>query len=216
MKPRQPPRLDLRDVASMTAPAAVRIVDGRASVEEGAVASGDRLPDCRTLRLERCHLRAAAIPPACTELHVTDCVVSMVDLAASGLADLVVRGSTLDDCRLAGVTARIRIDDARLVRCRLSDASLRMARFDRVELDQCHLDGADFYGAALDGVAFDRCDLRHADLTAAELTRCEIAGCELAGIRGAAALAGTRMSAVDVLGCAVELAVAFGIVVGDA
>ena len=62
----------------------------------------------------------------------------------------MVRGSILDDCRLAGVTARVRIDDARLVRCRMSDASLRMARFERVELDQCQLDGADFYGASLE------------------------------------------------------------------
>ena len=43
MKPRQPPRLDLRDVAGLTAAAEVRVGDGCASVEEGAVGSGERV-----------------------------------------------------------------------------------------------------------------------------------------------------------------------------
>jgi hypothetical protein len=39
--------------------------------------------------------------------------------------------------------------------------------------------------------------------------------CELAGIRGPAALARTTMSVSDVVGCAVELATAFGLVFAD-
>ena len=60
------------------------------------------------------------------------------------------------------------------------------------------------------------CDTTSLDLTAAELRRCETARCSLAGLRAAASLAGTRISADDLLACALELAAAPGIVVaGD-
>jgi uncharacterized protein YjbI with pentapeptide repeats len=214
---RRPPRLDLRALNGIHGTAgATADADGGVTFSDGAV-TAEQVTElsARVLRFDGCDLRGIAIPAGCRELRLLDCRAARLDLAGAELREVSIRGSVVADGRLTGIAAHVQLEDVRLDRCQLTDANLRMAQLERVEIGDSRLPGADLYGATLDSVRFEDCDLSGIDLTGAELRRCEIVRCGLAGLRGVAALAGTRISATDLVACALELAEALGIVVAD-
>jgi uncharacterized protein YjbI with pentapeptide repeats len=217
MDRRRLPRLDLHALDGIHGTAAVAADrDGGVTFSDGAVGAeqvAERTE--RALRFDGCDLRGIAIPSGCRELQLVECRIERLDLAGTELRQVAIRRSLVGDSRLTGIAGHVRLEDARLLQCQMTNANLRMAELERVELGDSRLPGADLYGATLDSVRFEDCDLTGVDLSAAELRRCEIARCDLAGLRGVAALAGTRIGATDLVACALELADALGIVVAD-
>ncbi len=211
---RRPPRLDLRALDGIHGSAAVAADADGVTFTDGAVTAAQVVERTeRALRFDGCDLRGIAVPAGCRELRLVECRVERLDLAGTELREVSIRGSVVEDSRLTGTASHLRLEDARLTRCQMTDANLRMAELERVEIGDSRLVGADLYGATLDSVRLEDCDLAGADLTAAELRRCEIARCGLAGLRGVASLAGTRIGAADLVACTLELAEALGIVI---
>ncbi|WP_049821285.1 pentapeptide repeat-containing protein [Kineococcus radiotolerans] len=163
------------------------------------------------------------------------CVLS--EVRADGLA---LAGARLVDVRLAAVAAAeapwragtwqdVVVEDCRVGALDLSGArwarvAVRGGRFDFVDLrgaqlhdvtfSGCDLREVDLSGAALTRVRFEDCRVGHLDVTSARLDGADLTGAAFEALSGVGSLRGARVSEVQLLQLAPQLAGHLGLRVG--
>ncbi|UYV12559.1 MAG: pentapeptide repeat-containing protein [Phycisphaera sp.] len=139
------------------------------------------LPDLEIVRVrvQRLDAAGAALPGA----SVRDAKIAAGDLSNAVLADgslRRIRGRGLGAVGLD--VSGSRLEDVRLVGCKLRLARGFGAALTRCVFEDCDLREAEFEGAILDRVVFRGCDLSAARLAGVDLGRCDLRGSVVAGL----------------------------------
>lgn len=151
-----------------------------------------------------------------TRLELQDVVVEDGDLAGVTFDEATFLRVSFVRCRMAGLVApALKGIDVTFHGCRMDDAWLRAATFERVELDDCALPRVDLYSARLKDVRLTRCDLREAELSQATLEEVAFHGSRIEGLQGGSALRNAVIGSDQMIEFAVPVLQAAAIRVDD-
>jgi uncharacterized protein YjbI with pentapeptide repeats len=146
------------------------------------------------LKLDR---EAAADGESWSAVSVVDTALPGVDARALGFVEARLEAADVSGARLANLF----LGDCELLRCDLSNATVRNGSMRRVTVDSgrltglawtagvirdatfrdCRADMASFEGTRLERVVFEGCNLREADFRQARFESVSFAGCDLTG-----------------------------------
>lgn len=185
-------------------------IDAGADVEVPAHVADLDLRECRWTGAD---LRGREF----TGLRARDTRFVHCDLSGAVLDDAVLRRVTFADCRLTGASfAGAQLDDVRITDCSADLTAFRMARATAVLVEGTSLHGADLYSLTAVDCAFLRCDLGEASFHEARMAGTRLHGSTLDDVRGAMSLAGTRISADQLVPLGVALLGVLDVEVTDA
>ena len=197
--------VDLAEVAAGDAMDAVRLhaqdvaeLDWAGTTFRGCEVA---LVGVRTLGLDRARLLETRLrDPDVTILRSRDSLWRGVEIVGGRLAALELAGATWDGVSVSGT--------------RLGYVNLREASLADVALSGCRVETLDLGGAAARRVSLDGCTVDELLLTRATLRDVDLRGARIARIEGTAHLAGTTISAEQLLDVAPYLAAELGINLG--
>jgi uncharacterized protein YjbI with pentapeptide repeats len=144
-------------------------------------------------RIEQAHLREASLDDSKLRgVQLVDVEAERLGAANGDWSGASLRRVAFREARLTGLDlGEARIEEARLVGCKLDYANFRHAVIEHASFEDCVLTNADFQGAQLYSVRFSGCQLGAADFTKAELSHVDFRGSDLAlagsvlGLQGA-------------------------------
>jgi uncharacterized protein YjbI with pentapeptide repeats len=175
---------------------------------------GDELDD---LELVRCVVEGVRLTArSARRIRLVDVVLRDCELSGVDLGEASHRRVRFERCRAEGLDAGlVRAADVVVVDSKLTGAGLRMSGWERARFDGCDLRETEWAESTLQRVEFASCDLTGADVSRVRMEAVRFRSTRLDGVKGARALGGATIDALQVIPVALSVFADLGIRVAD-